>query len=196
MRDAWFAAYQKKYSADRFRASLLQTNAVLKDRMGRLQAAGVDVSSRPQVSEEDPGGVGLLEATEGVLSSALSAHLVLCRMALLYPWRERSYAATPTLLLDEISELAGSLLGAWRLLGVSGEAQRQIVKRLIVVVGQQTLSTRQQIDRAHHQQLYARISTVGDTRADAALRETEGGRAQGRAVFRNTFRNSKPCMVD
>lgn len=128
---------------------------------------------------ERTGGRGeadLLEAAEGLLSSVLAAHLVLCRMALLFPWRDPFYTGAPTFLLEEIGTLASRLEDAWGLLGVSGEAQRQAVKRLIVVVGRQTLEARQRIHKNHERTKRPSTASVREIRSAAALRETEGER--------------------
>lgn len=115
----------------------------------------------------------MVEGTEELLSAVLGAHLVLCRLAILYPWRCPYTRGRRTFLHTELSRLASSLADAWEFLGVSGEARRQMLTRLIVVVGQQTLQARQQVGKYHHQWLQAGFGTAGNVRGAAALRETE-----------------------
>lgn len=175
--------YLRKRTADIFRAFVLRTSSLLQNRVELFQAVAAQRSSSPGTEREgDRGDADLLEATERLLASVLSAHLVLCRLALFFSWRDPFYTGAPTFLLDEICALVRSLLVAWRLLGVSGEAQKEMVKRLVVVVGRQTLETRQCIPAGHQEQAQ-RPMPSREVRSAAALRETEGERGAASCIF-------------
>lgn len=167
--------YQKKYSADSFKSYLREVGSVLKNRVQHGRLAASKYSSRSEKESEDDGAEArFVSETKGLLSAVLSAHLVLCRVAVLYPWRE-PFVKDPRLLIqDEVSRLAGTLVDAWDLLGVLGEARRLLLQRLIGAAGEKTLDARRQINEAYHQQSEDRRVTVGDRRGSAALRETEG----------------------
>lgn len=166
---------QKRYSAESFKPYVQGVVGNLHERVERLRTAGVNYSSRPQTDKEkDGGGGGSVRDTEELLAAVLSAHLVLSRMNVLFPWKNEFYSGKKTHLRDDIQRLAGALVDAWDLLGVSGEARRQMLRRLIVEVGRQTLEARLQIYEDYREQLAARSGLRKDIRGSAALRETEG----------------------
>lgn len=172
---ACVSAYQKKWSAETFRSYVSQKTKFLQSSLERLAAAVSVYSARSDAEREARRGEDdLVDETRRLLSVVVSCHLVLCRVAVLYPWRAPFNAGSPTFLHQEIRRVAGGLHDAWARLGVSGETRRQIVQRLIVVVGRQTLDTRQQINQDHYQRVQARASAVRELRGDAALGETEG----------------------
>lgn len=162
---------------------------VLQDRIQRLQAAAANYSPRSgEGTEGDGGKASPIGETEELLSAVLSAQLVLCRIRLFYGWRPLRFSGDiPTLLHLETHDLAGELVRAWELLGVWGETRRQMLQRLIVVVGQQTLDTRQRINKDHHEQLKAESGNAGETRRFAALRETEGEQRKPPASGKSAF---------
>lgn len=114
------------------------------------------------------------DGVERLTAVVLSSHLLLCRIAIFYPWKEPFNTGAPTFLHHEIRRVGGSLYDAWERLGVSGEARRQMVQQLIVVVGRQTLEARREIYRIQHKRLQGRVARTGVIRGAAALSETEG----------------------
>lgn len=159
---------------------MLNVVAVLQKRVERLRAVLDSSAGQEGGAGKDGGEDDLVEKTEGVLSAALGAHLVLCRIGVLYSWREPFANVSHAMLSNEINRLSDGLKNAWELLRVSGEARRQMLKRLVVVVGQQTLELRQQINEHHHKRLRARFGVAADIRGAAALRETEGKNSAAR----------------
>lgn len=167
--------YQKKYSSARFKSYAQGVVKLLQDRTQRLQTSAPNFSSWSEAASEGDGEGSHVGKTEELLSAVLSAHLVLSRIGLLYGWRPLQFTGgIPPLLHRETTDLAGALVDAWEVLGVSGETRRQILQRLILEVGRQTLETRQQINKEHHAQLASAFGKAGQTRGSAALRETEG----------------------
>lgn len=143
--------------------------------MERLKAAAVKCSTPAETeSEGDRGEADRYRQTEDLLSVVLTAHLVLCRVALLYPPRDVFDTDQPSQLHGESRHLAGSLGKAWELLGATGEARRQMLRRLVVLVGRQTLEARQQIHRAHYKQPQAGTDSERETIDSALGRESEG----------------------
>lgn len=134
---------------------------------------------------------------EGLLSAVLSGHLVLCRAAVLYPWKSPFYSGAKTYSQDAMRELVDSLLEAWDLLGVSGIARRRMLERLVLEAGQQTLEARRQINENHYKQLEAGSGTTGDIRGAAALNETEGEdqTAWGKPTSSGVSVPSRPCTA-
>lgn len=174
-----FLVYQRKYSAGIFKSYVQRVISILQRRMERVRSAPEKHASGPGTQRERDGGVDPLVAeTEGLLSAVLSAHLVLCRVAVLYPWKSPFYAGTKTYFRDETRQLASNLMSGWEHLGVSGVARKVMLKQLISLVGQQTLEARQKINEDHHKQLESKIGTAGGVRSSAALRETSGEAGQ------------------
>lgn len=163
--------YQRKHSAESFRSYVRGVISILQNRMD--QAAAASFASRTEV-ENERGESASVEETEGLLSAVLSAHLVLCRVAILYPWKKPFYSGAKTHFREETRRLASALVDAWELLGVGGKTRKQLLRRLFVVVGQRTLEARQKINELHHRRLQHRLGTAGDVRGSAALQETEG----------------------
>lgn len=141
--------------------------------MERMKTAVAKHSSEED-SDSDRGEGGVVKETEELLSAVLSAHLVLFRLGFLFLWQGPSKPDKKTSFRGDIQRLAGVLVDGWDLLGVSGEARRGMLRRVMVEVGQQTLETRQRIDRDLDKQLESDPSAAGGLRASAALRETEG----------------------
>lgn len=167
--------YQRRHSLGSFKSYLWDVVSILQDRMERLRTAAGDRLPRSVAeNERDEAENNLAANVEELLSAVLSAHLMLLRVALLYPWHEPFGKGLRAMMHDELSRLAGSLADAWDLLGVSGESRRQMLQHLIAEVGQQTLENRQQINKDHVKQLGEKFGTTGDVRGFAALRETEG----------------------
>lgn len=180
LRAACVPAEQRKFAGDRFKKYMLRTTSGLGNRMEHLRAVAAKHSPWAGTETEgDRGDADLLEAAGQALSSVLSAHLVLCRMALLFSWSAPFYTGAPESVLEEIGALASRLVDAWRLLGVSGEARRQILKRLVVVVGQQTLEARQRVHERHQQLMHTHMASLREIRSDVALAESEGERGAG-----------------
>lgn len=167
--------YQKRHSADSFKLLLQRVVSLLRNRMQRLGEAGRSGSSRSKTERDKHGKADdLVEETEELLRAALAAQLALFRVGVLYPWHEPFGKGLRAMLYEEVFSLAESLAAAWDFLGVSGEARRHILQRLLVEVGQQTLEVRQRINKEHSRRLRGRLGTAGDIRGSAALHETQG----------------------
>lgn len=169
------SASQKRHSADSFKTYAQGVVNILRDSVERLRTAAVSYTPSSEAGTGREGAEGrLVMEAEQLLSAVVSAHLFLFRIGVLYPWRTPLHLNRMSRFREESQQLARSLADAWDLLGVSGEARRQIVQRLVVVAGQQTLEARKRIIAEHHQQLQARSGSPGSIRGLAALRETAG----------------------
>lgn len=176
------SGYQKEYGACKFEKALYDSAGVLLASMRRFRsAAHQHALSGLLKAPGNPGTPDYHEATGELLAAVLSGQLLMCRVAVFFPWKKPFFfaAGRPSRISNATGGLAEALLDAWEILGIEGVSRRQITERLIFMVGQQTAEAREQLAAFFEAEMKTLLHKSAPVRCDAALRENYGESCTG-----------------
>ncbi|PHJ20802.1 hypothetical protein CSUI_005354 [Cystoisospora suis] len=165
--------YQSDCISNRFVDYLRGTVSVLGESLERFRVTAVRYQ---EGDRSDSSAISRFREVAGdLLSTVLSGHLLMCRIHLFFPWRKPYFytSGRPSVMTRATGSLAEALYESWSSLGIYGEARRQILERLIVKAGNQTLQDREAVfDEVEHRSKVW-IYSASTLQTTGVLKETQ-----------------------